>query len=575
MFKVEDAHVFSPTFTASAFYSYLDTNYYRNPRGGRDIQAAYYDDEWHNSYKWYNTYNPQHQFRADGNTFFNTGSAAHELKFGFGYRQQLNESASAWPGDAIQTSDFGGSSTYALVTREVFTTYKTRYWSASVSDTVTWDRLTINGGLRYDLQQGKNEFSELQANPTFPDLYPADSYNGDEGWPVEFEDIEPRISATYAVGKDRKTLLRASYARFADQLGNIVYRLNRFPIISGIYYYWSDGNADHIAQADEIDLDSFYGFYNVDPFAENPNAFDPNFESPKTDEFLIGVDHQLTNDFALSLNYTYRHFTDLQGRMPLGSSPDTWFLRGTATGTAIAANGFALPFSVPFYGLTLDEPTTGELFLNRPDYDQTYHGLEFQAIKRLSNRWMARAGVTWMDWTQDVGPDSLIDPNNRWALGAQNDDGGIAVGYGRDTIWMNSRWTFNVSGLWQGPWGINAAANFFGREGNPTGYYMRARTGDVNGTRPSNAIGHLDDYRLDDIFELDLRFEKAFKVGQVDITPSVDIFNVLNDNAVLQRENFAGDFNFNTGAVSRFSGFNEIVEVQNPRIVRLGLRVAF
>jgi hypothetical protein len=188
---------------------------------------------------------------------------------------------------------------------------------------------------------------------------------------------------------------------------------------------------------------------------------------------------------------------------------------------------------------------------------------------------MARAGFNWMDWTQDVGPDSLIDPNNRWALGGQNDDGGIATGYGRGTIAMNSRWSFNVSGLWQGPWGINMAGNFFGREGNPASYNIRARTGDVNGTRPTNVIGHVDDFRLDDVFELDIRLEKVFKLGAVDITPSVDIFNVLNDDAILQRESFAGDYNFNTQAFSRYSFFNDILEVQNPRIVRLGLRVAF
>ena len=273
LFKAEDSHVFSPTFTASAFYSYLDTNYYRNPRGGRDVQAMYDGENgvWSNdgSYKWYNTYNPQHQGNVSANTFFNTGNAAHELKFAFNYRQQLNESGSAWPGGGIQTSDYGGSSTYALVTREVFTTYKTRYWSASVSDTVSWDRLTVNGGLRYNFQQGRNEESFVLANPILPDVFPADSYSGDEGWPVEFDDIEPRISATYALGADRKTLVRASYARYSDQLGNIVYRLNRFPIVSGIYYYWVD-NGDHIAEADEIDLDSFYGYYNVNPFADKP-----------------------------------------------------------------------------------------------------------------------------------------------------------------------------------------------------------------------------------------------------------------------------------------------------------------
>ena len=234
-----------------------------------------------------------------------------------------------------------------------------------------------------------------------------------------------------------------------------------------------------------------------------------------------------------------------------------------------------LPFSVPFYGIDLDEPPDGELFLNRPDYEQTYHGVELQAVKRLSNRWMGRVSFSWMDWTQDVPPSSILNPNNDWNVGQPNSDGGIAVGYGRETIWMNARWQFNVSGLWQGPWGINVAGNFFGREGNPAGYYLRADLDDVASSRFENVIGELDDYRLDDVYELDIRLEKVFKIGQVDITPSLDVFNVLNDAAVLQRANRVGTYDFADAEFTPSSTFNRIEEVQNARIMKLGIRVAF
>jgi outer membrane receptor protein involved in Fe transport len=580
-YKLEDNHVFSPDLVGSAFLSYQDAKYNRQPIGGTNAEVVYdVDGVYHNGYRNYITKNPQYQGNLSASKFFNTGKVNHELKFGFNYRRQVNDSSSAWPGDQILASEY---SALALITRGVRSIYKTEYYAATLGDTLTTGNLTVNAGLRYDYQRGRNLPSSAAANPVFPDLLPAVQFNGNDGYPFQFRNLEPRVSATYALGKDRKTLLRGSYARYADQLGFITYQMNGLPIVSGLYYDWTDANHDHRVQRSEVDLkNGFCCFYNVDPStAPNPpNALASNFKSPTTDELTFGADHQLFSDFAVSATYTYRHVKDLQYRLPLGADASTWRLGGFAQGTAKAANGFTLPFREPFYFLTLKTPPTGDLFLNRPGATQTYKGIEFSAVKRLSNRWMLRGSFGWNDWTQDIPPEAILNPNNDWGLGGQNTDGGTVVGYsGKNTTWVNARWQFNVTGLYQFPLGINLGANFFGREGYPQSYYVRgcARCADIDGTRYRNLIGNIDSFRLDNVYDLDLRLEKTFQVGGVSLSATAECFNITNNNTVLQRVSRVGDFDSRPGrnTFTQNSAFNQILETQSPRILRLGGRVSF
>lgn len=578
-YKLEDNHVFSPDLIASVFLSHQRPYYDSLPQGPIDVQTVFYDDVYHGSWLTYTTKNPQYQANATVSKFFNTGNVNHELKASFNYRRQVNDSASAWPGDQIFGSEF---STYALagVTRGVRAIYKTEYYTGTLGDTLTFGNLTVGAGLRYDLQQGQNLPSNAAANPTFPELLPAIEYHGEDQPSFEYENLQPRISATYALGKNKTTLLRASYARFADQLGFLPYQLNGLPIVAGFYYYWNDVNGNHRVERSEVDLDSgIVSFYNVDPRTapSTPNAIDPDFETPTTDEITFGMDQQIFEDFAVSATYTYRRAENFQYRIPIGAGPDTWELRGLASGTAThLPSGFSLSFNEPFYFLTLDDAPTGDLFLNRPGATQTYHGVELSAVKRLSNRWLLRASVGWNDWTQDIPEEALLDPNNRWNLAGQNEDGGTVVGYsGKDTLWISARWQFNVTGLYQFPLGINFSANFFGREGYPQSYYVRSRQFDLDGARALNLIGDIDQFRLDDVYQLDLRLEKDFRIGPVTVTGTAEVFNVTNEGTVLQRASRVGDYNFNNGTFTQNSLFNEIIETQSPRILRVGARVSF
>ena len=115
------------------------------------------------------------------------------------------------------------------------------------------------------------------------------------------------------------------------------------------------------------------------------------------------------------------------------------------------------------------------------------------------------------------------------------------------------------------PWGFNVAANLFGREGYPLPYYASFSGLEDGITRDISLVGDTDDYRVDDVFTLDLRIEKEFRTaGDTGLTVSLDGFNVFDENYVLQRER-----QLNSGRA------NFLDETLSPRIWRLGLRINF
>ena len=63
--------------------------------------------------------------------------------------------------------------------------------------------------------------------------------------------------------------------------------------------------------------------------------------------------------------------------------------------------------------------------------------------------------------------------------------------------------------------------------------------------------------------------------GSMTVIPSAEIFNVANSATILQRYQRAGDYSAITGEFVQNDFFNQILEVQSPRILRLGINVNF
>ena len=127
------------------------------------------------------------------------------------------------------------------------------------------------------------------------------------------------------------------------------------------------------------------------------------------------------------------------------------------------------------------------------------------------------------------GRSLLPDGSIAWYGGAVN-SGSFS------NVYINSKWAFNVSGLYQLPLNFNVAANLYGRQGYPLPYYVQVNPGDSLGAR-NVLVGNPDKNRNSDLYELDMRLEKVVPLFQkADLTFSLDVFNVMNSNTVLQKQ---------------------------------------
>jgi hypothetical protein len=586
--KVEVDQVVSSKLFLTASYAYFRGGFQLAPVAGTAVTNVYQDSGgvWHNSYLNFQTSRPSNVVTATGSYFFNTGSAGHELKFGFSYRKAGVASQSNWPGNGNYelVNPYGTGNDVAFLTRNAVAKGQLFYYNGYAGDIITFGNATVNVGVRYDVQDGYNQGTDVPANPTIPNILPALS-SVNEAKQFTWKNWQPRVGLTYAIGDAKKLLAKASYAKFADQLGIANVFHDNAGALAGIYYYYNDAAGDHVIRKSGIDFATGpLGHYGFDPnnpaSTSSPNTFDPNFKAGTTDEFIGGFDYEIMPELVAGVAYTHRKYTgtainnfctDPVGTQCLGYLTSADFHQaGLATGTLF--NGTAV--SQPYYALNsgIDVPA-GTGAESRPGWNSMYDGVELTWQKRLSNKWMMRGNFTWSNWHQHTQANGCVDPTNALnatfgtscplngsdVMVAPSGTGSGAFG----NVFVNSNWAFNIAGLYELPWGFNFGANVYGRQGYPYIQWISKNPGDGLGTR-NVLVGAIDGYRNSDVFDADLRVEKAINIKPLQVNLSVDVFNVANSATVLQRQ---GKVNSTT--------YHFITETLSPRIVRAGARISF
>ncbi|MFN7943173.1 MAG: TonB-dependent receptor [Thermoanaerobaculia bacterium] len=597
--KIEDTHIFGSDFFLTGMYSEGDGGFTLTPQGGigpNRVNAALeaLDGHWHNTFVDYKSPRPQDQYKLDGSYFFATGSLNHELKFGANYRKATVESFSRWPGFGRDLT-VGGIAYYTYLYADGILNYDVKYKNAYVQDTITVGNLTANVGLRYDVQSGRHAAAVSAANPVRPDLMPEIRYAGGSAGFDDWKTMSPRLGLTYALGAEKKTLLRASYSRFADQLdpGAVA---QTYPIYPSpyAYFYVYDLNRNGHAEANEIGaLVGFGNGYNPEHPSEvsDWNLVDENLNAPYTDEVVLGVEHALLPEFVLGLSATLRRHNDIQDFHPLVFRPGCGNPKGcpdTADDYYVSkVNTVVLPDGktrqVPIYSLKPGIHSNGGTFLTNGDGSQDYKGVSLTFNKRLSHQWMMRGNFTWSDWTWNLPSSAVRDPQE--PFGAGNKDGDavlVCSGNGsgsKANVCVNSTWSYSMSGMYQvapdRPWGFNLSAALNGHQGYADPYYIKARrSGFPTSARNVTVTASPDEFRNDDVHVLDLRLEKEIRFERFGVTLGVDCFNALNASTVLQRELRLSYPTAASPGDQRATG-DHVLEVLSPRIFRLGARFSF
>ena len=587
-FKGEGNFVAGDSLFLTVRAAHYPWGFFLTPEGG--LSANTFQDDsgvWHGSFADYRSSRPMNTVGFDGSFF----SGKHELKYGFSWRRNEVHSASVWPGNRTITFYNGYPNLIVEADADHFLDAVASYSSGFVGDTITMNRLTLNAGLRFDHQvDGVQQMTSGAVNfgqfakylpaitaPAVPDA-------------ITWNSVSPRVGLTYGLDAAHKTQARASYAMFASQLGN-----GASGFVSVLQYRYIAFDA-----VDTKGQCKVGGACNLDPSAINFNSieyavgFDVNnpgnvsksinqigsYSVPKTHEIILGVDHELAPDFGVSASFTYRRMVDFDWMPRIGVREGNYVQAGTLTGSGLPDGS---TFSVPFYQLPpanvpASAASNGHEYVTRDGYHQRYLGFEAQATKRLSNKWMARLGFSTNKHQEFFDNPATSIENPTPMPGSPLVNGGLVVtqsgGSGKSGIYqLLPLYQLIGTGMYQAPFGIDLGFNYNMRQGFGQPWYRDrvSLSNDAFASRESVLVTDVSQHRLDTLQTLDVRagwdLGRVLSMGRVHANVDLDVFNVFNTDTVLGRQ-----YNLRiTGA----TGFNQVLEIVNPRIMRLGVRLNF
>ncbi len=270
-----------------------------------------------------------------------------------------------------------------------------------VSDAVTVnDRATVNAGVRFD--------HSVALSHDVPALDAAgletDGVINGLGRLYTWNVWSPRLGVTAKLSADGRTMLRVSYGRFNQ--GVLTGELG--PIHPGVTP--TTTMAFNAATGGYTSLVSV-----VDPRINL--ALDPNTRTPRTDQYSLGVDREITPRLSAAVAYIRKNGSDFIAWTDVGGQ----YREDTRT----LADGRSLPVFV----LTNSTAARRFLLTNPDDYSLTYNGLVVALDKRRSNGWQAFGSYTLSrtsgllvssSGAADAAQLSTIAPNNPFGRDPNN-----------------------------------------------------------------------------------------------------------------------------------------------------------
>lgn len=342
---------------------------------GPTVGGASIFDE--NDGRWYNgsTYDghvrrPRTQATAAANYFANVGGRLHILKFGMDVQQMSSENLFKFP-TATEYDVIGFdpvARTYTPDLRFDYDDTPSRSKGAQVAFYArdrfqAGARATIEAGVRVERQTGHSDVNAVT---------------------VDTFEFAPRISASYAVTSDARTLVVGSYGRFHD----------------GILQNFSDTFAA-VPQQTNYDLYAWNGtsYDFVSRFEQGASSFVPNTDlRPRyMDEMTGGVQRKLGPVMGLSVRMINRKWAN--------------FVDDVRTFNA-------------------DGVTINRVVQNVPNATRNYRGLEVSVDRRYANRWTASGSYTFSRTTGNHFVDDFSSLNDFTGENCRQSAGGLAIDQG-------------------------------------------------------------------------------------------------------------------------------------------------
>ncbi len=491
--------------------------------------------------------NPNHryQFNAALSTFRpDLLAGSHDFKVGV----QVSRERMAY--DRIRNGDIllelvDGVATRAFLSNTpIRSDHRLETWAAFAQDQWRVGRATINAGIRVD---GVKAFLPEQSSPA--GTWVGERHFGEREVFNFSADVAPRLGVSYDVLGTGRTALKAYYGRFYNQFGSELAESSNQNALASLQVPWRDLNGNLRHDPGELDLSGFVGF--------GAGLFPPiagDAKRPYSDEFNVGVDHQVMKDLGVSVSYHRRQhrngLTIIDRARP--SSAYTAVTR-TYTDPQRGAQ------TITAYDLNAALRTLRDRIITNADgLESDYNGVLFSANKRFSDKWLMLAGLTLQKHEGFAHMGTFTDP------GSNSDFNNPNFRLNRDgsAVFTDVPWIFTLSGSYMLPYEVQISGKYTARDGDPLN-----RTVSLSGLAQGTETVWVQPRGLDrtetvDKF-VDIRFAKRLRFGTSNLEATLDVFNLLNANHVLLQTEAVGS------ALGRPS------RILAPRIVRLGVTARF
>jgi outer membrane receptor protein involved in Fe transport len=438
--------------------------------------------------------------------------------------------------------------------------------------------LTLNAGIRYDDQKLK----DAEGNTVI-------HISGE--W-------SPRVGIVWDFTNNGKSKLYANYGRYYTTIPQDIQTRALGNEYTTFAYNYTKGVRNPVTDP------SGFGY----AYIQGGELTDPNLKGMYSDEVVGGVEYEIFKSWSVGVKGIYKSLgrvvedrcdltdprvnlanyippgalttcalTNLDGSSPLTSlkdpnDPKCWSGGSINSGTLTGNCGATLP-------------------------RRYYRGVELDLQHRFSNNFYVLASYVYSKL------EGNYDGNEKQSTGQADPNINadfdyvdlLPNNYGR--LYLDRTHQFKLSGMYSFPFGLSAGGNLHLASGAPEIVSGYARAGYFSERYLSANRGFLD--TMPTVWEADIHLEYALRIGQIAITPMVDVFNLFNRQGVtyintnFNATNTAGNNPANqignpanpnctaatatyaSSACATVSNYLKPTVWQNPTQARIGVRVSF
>jgi hypothetical protein len=510
----------------------------------------------YNSANWANDWDNPNTWRASAS--YVTGS--HSFKFGYvggllieditNYTNNLNLAYTVTNGVPISLTE----------TLNPFTAkYRVGYNAWYAQDQWTMGRLTLQGALRFDRATSWNPPQSVG-----PSNYLSTTLSFAEVEGVNYKNFSPRVGAAYDVFGNGRTSVKVNFGKYLDPASNLN---NNYSITNPISRLattgtraWTDANRDYTPQCDLTNpaangecaaiTNSLFGTSTFQ------NQIDPNLLTVRPIDYQVGasVQQQIATRFSIEAGYFLRWFRNftVTDNLAVSAADFTQFsVTAPADPRLPGGGGYVVP---NLYNVVPSRfGQVNNFITNESDYGnsayQHYNGLLVNVTARAMKGLTFQGGVNSGKTVEDVcaartllpelgstpgvaavgGFQSLpISPTNPWC---HNDPGFITKVTGLAT-YVVPKVDVLLSTTFRSDQGAPLAANW---NASSTGVLNSILGRPVAGNAATLQINLIEPGQVwgDRVNEFDVRVAKVIHWGHVRSNVGIDVYNLLNSNAVL------------------------------------------